>query len=657
MARSEDSAFHTRDLTELRIEDLMNTEVTSVSRKTEHLSDAAAAVFVLRNEDLQRLGVLSIQEALRYVPGLIVAQIDANKWSITSRGFGGRFANKMLVLIDGLSVYTPLFSGVFWQQLNPVVDNIDRIEVIRGPGASLWGANAVNGVINIVTKHARDTRGWYLKTGYGSEDRGFVSLRYGGCRNQRLDYQVHFRGINRDDLVDGSGHDNYDNWDYLGGGFRLDWQQSSSTALTLIGEITHSNARQVLKTLYQGIEAVALEAKTEYEQTDGMILGKWSHAASPESELMSQTYYHFSEFIDPTTTFRLHILDADIQHRFRLLPRHELVWGGNARLILCRNDGTFAVSLSDIDRTDYLYGAFVQDEIALVPDRLSLTAGSKFEYNSYTGFEYQPNVRLCWHPHERHSLWAAVSRAVRTPSISEVGIRFNQMVLPPNPLDPDSLPMLLIMKGNADYQSEILIAYECGYRVQPTSSFSLDLALFFNDYDRLRDFVMGEMFVEVEPGPTHLVLPFQAENPVAGETYGGELAATLDVAPWWRVRSTYSHIKINLWLKRPSVVSDYQTIEGESPQNQVSLRSSVDITPSLTCDLMMRYVDGLAKLDIDEYTSVNARIAWHVNRPITVSVVGNNLFEKQHQEYSPDYVETFSSEIQRSITGAIEIRF
>ena len=409
------------DLKSMSLEDLMNIRVTSVSKKPQRLLDAASAIYVITQEDIRRSGATNIPDALRRVPGIQVAHISANTWAITSRGLNGQFANKLLVLIDGRTVYTPLFSGVFWDVQDTLLEDIDRIEVIRGPGASLWGDNAVNGVINIITKKASDTQGGLLSTGYGDEQQGFASLRYGGKIGNSAHFRVYSKFFNRDNAVLASGEKANDRWDTLRGGFRIDWDVDNQDSLIVQGDIydgeTESNASTPILT-----SPFKESFNDESEFAGWNVLTRWKRVFSDSSNMELQLYFDRTEresamFREDRDTF-----DFDFQHRFKFGERHDIVWGLGYRLNHDDIRNTFSLSFNPDDRYMSLYSGFVQDEITLIEDKLLLTVGSKISYNKFTDSEIQPNARLLWKLHERHSAWISLSRAVRTPSRAEIAL-------------------------------------------------------------------------------------------------------------------------------------------------------------------------------------------------------------------------------------------
>ncbi|MEW6159067.1 MAG: TonB-dependent receptor, partial [Verrucomicrobiota bacterium] len=440
------------DLTVIPIEELMNIEV-SLSRTRQTVSESPSAIHVLTQEDIRRSGATSIPEALRQVPGLDVARITAHSWAVSSRGFNDFFANKLLVLMDGRSVYTPLFSGVFWDVQDTFVEDIERIEVVRGPGASLWGANAVNGVINIVTRTAHDTKG-ALISGLAGTEEYIGGIRYGGTISEKASYRAYVKYLHRDDQRDAMGADASDEWDMLRTGFRTDWDFSANDSITFQGDYYEGHEDQRLLVVTPPPIPFRM-VEGEARLAGGNLLGSWRHTFSEESDLGVQVYYDRTERHDRVHREIRNTYDIDFQHRIALFERQEFIWGLGYRLTTDElgegRDRTGAIQFIPSHRQDQLFSAFLQDEIAIIEDRLRLTLGSKFEHNDYTGLEIQPNARLLWTPHRNHSVWGAVSRAVRSPARFEHDVR--AWFIPP--------PSMLV--GNPEFESESLLAYELGY--------------------------------------------------------------------------------------------------------------------------------------------------------------------------------------------------
>jgi iron complex outermembrane recepter protein len=646
-----------QDFTLLSLEDLMNIEVTSVAKKAQRLSESAAAVFIITQEDIRRSGVTNIPDALRMVPGLEVARIDANKWSVTSRGFNGRFANKLLVLIDGRSVYSPLFSGVFWDVQDTMLENIERIEVIRGPGASLWGANAVNGIINIITKKASETGGGLASAGAGTEERYFGAFRYGAQISNGTHVRIYGKYFNRDNFVDSEGNETSDRWHMYRGGFRLD-KEWADDGLTLQGDIYGGKVGNmfVLPSL------TAPYNQTVDERSDlsgGYILGRWAHTFSGKSDMSLQIYYDRTKRYDVLIKDTLDTFDLDFQHRFPLGTRHDIIWGLGYRYTM--DDFTNGVAVSfDPDRTGKnLFSAFVQDEITLIENRLRLILGSKFEHNDYTGFEVQPSGRFLWTPDDCHVFWGAVSRAVRTPSRADRDADAKTAVIPPfSTSNPSPLPVIVEYRGNKDFKSEELTAYELGYRYYPAAPLSLDIAAFFNVYKKIRT---ADLIMPIPPDiplQPYIIQPLIAGNNVNGETYGIEVSLDYRPFKWWRLQGAYTFFRSFIHLVNNSNDPGAETEERSNPRHQVSLLSSMQVRPDLDLDLWFRFVDSIHSMGIGikSYATLDARIAWRPAKNVELSVTGQNLLEKHHPETFGEQFFT-TSEVPRSVYGKVTWRF
>jgi len=651
-----DSSLDNIDITELSLEELMDIKITSVSKKPEKIYDAAAAIFVITQDDIRRSGVTSIPEALRMVPGVDVARIDANKWAITSRGFNGRFANKLLVLIDGRSVYTPLFSGVYWDMQDTMLEDIERIEVIRGPGATLWGSNAVNGVINIITKHAKETQGVLVTTGAGTEEQGFGSVRYGKAVGDTSYVRAYIKYFNRDNAELDSDDDPNDEGDVIRGGFRLDRETSNANSWTVQGDIFEGNVGQT-------VTVASLSAPfTETIQEDaeifgGNILTRWKHIFSKSSDMALQMHYDRTERSDSVFSEDRDTFDIDFQHHFFLTQQQEIVWGLGYRFTNDNIENSFAVTFDPNSRESNLYSAFIQDDIMLVTDLLRLTLGSKFEHNDYTGFEVQPSTRLLWTPSLRHTAWVSVSRSVRTPSRAENDIKIVDQVAPTGFPFP-SLAFVNVY-GNTDLESEKLLAYELGYRIRATDEIFIDVATFFNIYDDLVTLeVLNSSSIETSPAPAHLVIPAQADNKMDGETYGVELSIDWHPLDWWRFEAAYSYLKIQLHIDEDSTDTISENEEGESPLNKFSLRSSMELGKNVEFDVWFRYIDSLPGRNIDDYFTIDSRLGFHLSKNLEFSITGQNLLDSHHPEFgTPLFINTVPTEVERSIYGKLTWRF
>lgn len=645
------------DVTALSVEDLMNMQVTSVSKRTQKVADAAAAVFVITQEDIQRSGARSIPELLRMVPGLEVARIDENKWAIGSRGFNGRFDDKLLVLIDGRSVYTPLFSGVYWDVQDVMLEDVDRIEVIRGPGATLWGANAVDGVINIITKSAKDTKSGLVKAEGGDEELNADSVRYGDKVGDKGYFRVYGKYFDWGSSTDLAGQNTNDGWHQQRGGFRSDWTLSSADSLTFQGDVYHSREGETLTIPSISAPYSATFANTG-EYSGGNLLGRWNHAFS-NSSISLQAYFDRTNYAD-SNLFVDHesVYDIDFQHDFHVGQSQEIVWGAGYRSIQDRNDSTFTVAVQPNHGNYNQFSAFVQDEISFLDSRLRVTVGSKLEHNDFTGFEVEPNIRFLASLSEKQSVWGAISRAVRTPAITEEGLRLNDAVVPPGvPPFNSPLPVIEAVYGSTQFKSEDLLAYEVGYRVQATKSFSADVAGFYNNYTNLRTAEPGTPFVEGNPVPTDVVVPFVAENKMSGGTYGIEPFFDWKPISRWRVFGSYSYLQMNIHKNANSLDPTPDLPNGENPKHQVYFQSSFDITKHIEQHISVRHVDKLPSLNIPAYSSFDGGIRWSPLPNLSLSFDGQNWLDSRHIEFIPDFINTTPTVVTRTMYGTVTWSF
>jgi iron complex outermembrane recepter protein len=563
------------------------------------------------------------------VPGLNVARIDANKWAISARGFNGQFANKMLVLIDGRSVYTPLFSGVYWDVQDTLLADIERIEVIRGPGATLWGANAVNGVINIITKSAKETQGGLLTVGGGSEETGLGSLRYGGPLGKAAHYRIYTKYFNRTDQVDGLGRSTTGQWAIHRGGFRLDWQASRRDAVTFQGDLYHGSISQ--QAILPRLSPPFTVAVNDPADVGGLnLLTRWSRSASSKSDFTLQFYYDRTQRFDQVVDETRNTYDLDLQHHLAAGRRHDLVWGLGLRYMTDQFQPVPYNTASMRGDGRLLLSGFLQDDMALVKGQLRLTLGTKIEQLSKIGTNYQPNGRLLWTPNSRHTLWAAVSRAVRTPSRAGQDVRLDLFVIP------EAFgPVLVSVFGNEQIKPEVLRAHEVGYRLRPSSKLSIDLAAFYNVYNRLLTFEVEPPLPVVSSTPPHILLPVRFGNQMRGETYGAEAAANWNVNNYWTLGGGYSLLRMQLHRYAGSQDTTSEEEEGVSPRHQVHLRTHFRVLRKLELSGALYHVSTLARLQVPSYTRLDARVEWQLTEQLNLSGGVNNLLDPRHPEFGP----------------------
>jgi iron complex outermembrane receptor protein len=635
-------------LRDLSLEQLGNVEVTTVTKSAKQASRTAAAIYVLTGEDIRRSGATSLPELLRLVPGVEVARTDSSTWSVGIRGFGNDFSRSVLVLIDGRSVYTPLFAGVNWKLQNLLLEDVDRIEVIRGPGGTIWGSNAVNGVINIITRNSKDTLGEFAFLGGGNIDQVNGGFRYGGGAGRNVSYRVYGMAFDRGTEFH-SDRDNFDDWQLGQGGFRMDWETRSRDSFTLQGDIYEGRIGQ-RQTIASYSPPASNNVNSIQEVSGGNVLGRWRRNLSGGSDIQIQAYYDRTYRFGSQIGETRNTFDLDFIHHFTFFPRQDVTWGGGARW--SPSDVIQTVATVDFlphHQSDDLYSTFAQDEVALVSGKLWLTVGSKFEHNIYTGWEFQPNVRLLYTPSSRETLWASATRAVRTPSRLDTDLQLTGLIAT-NPL-----PVFLRLTGNPDFRSETLVGYEAGYRSLLTENVSFDAAAFYNNYDHLQSLELGSLFVESTPAPLHAVYPVVSRNGVEGRTSGVEIAANWKPVNWWRLEGSYSYLHMGLKTKPASVdTTTVNSLEGSSPNHQAVFQSLFDLGRNLDVSLAVRYVSALPAQHVDAYETVDARMAWRPVRHIEFSIAGRNLAQPSHAEFGGDPGPLIG--IRRSIYAALAFR-
>ncbi|HEY1717874.1 MAG TPA: TonB-dependent receptor [Verrucomicrobiae bacterium] len=627
---------------EMSLEELMDQKVTSVAKEPEPYREAPAAIQVVTGDEIRRSGASSIPEALRLADNLDVAQINSHDWAISARGFNSHLGDKLLVLMDGRAVYSPLYGGVIWNMQDYLLEDIDRIEVVSGPGGTLWGANAVNGVINITSKNAKDTQGLYVEAGGGTELQDFTGVRYGGMLASNVYYRVYGKFYNLNDEHLANGSDASDATIQGQGGFRIDSEPSLPNVFTLEGNIYDGD---------DGLDVGGVVATNEIIG-GGNLLGRWSHTISDDSGMSLQAYYDRTHLEFPYVTLGtlsddLDTADVEFQHNFSLGERNKFVWGTGYRFTheVDQNNaapGSAQVIFAPSTLDQSLVNVFGQDEIKLF-DPLYLTLGTKVEHNDYTGFEIEPNVRLQWTPTPKQMFWGAISRAVRTPS------RLDHDLQIPTGLAP---PFQTFEAGNSGFESETLIAYELGYRAQLGAKTSASVSTFYNDYNDLRS---------LSPGPPPFGLPYTFANNLKGDTYGFEISADYQLFDWWRLHGGYDFLQENIYVKPGQTDLDNALDETADPKNQVFLRSSMDLPFHTELDVNARWIDtvrndnnGVAGT-VPAYAEMDVRLGWHATKNLEISVVGQNLLHAQHPEAG--FPDSSQEQITRSVYGKIAYRW
>jgi iron complex outermembrane recepter protein len=622
-----------QSLKQLSIEQLGDVEVTSVTKEPEEVWKTPAAVYVITQQAIERSGATDIPEALRLAPGVEVARIDSHTWSIGIRGFGSNLTRNILVLIDGRSVYSPLLAGTYWDVQNVPLTDIDRIEVIRGPGGTIWGPNAVDGVINIITKSSKDTQGETVQVGGGNVDQGDVTAQYGGTGAPGLTYRVYGMGFDHGAEYDFGG-DNYDEWRDIQGGFRMDYDRLPHDTYTVQGDMYDEGAGYRASSInYTPPYSVILQSTAPL--SGGNIVARWNHIQAPGKDIQIEAYYdrtsrRESNFVDLRNTF-----DVDFLDRFRLPYNQQISWGAGVLISAGHNPQVVpGLYFTPESRTDQLYSGFFQDEIALIPDSLSLSIGTKLLKTNYTGLQLQPSVRLLWNPTSTQALWAAFTHAVRTPSDAERAFNLTGFV----GVQPGGTAEFARFMANPDFHSEEMNGWELGYRRMIGKNLYFDLASFYNHYgDLFSEDITGLPFVEDTPGPPHLLIPAEFGNGLVGTTKGFELSPDWSPLPLWRLSVAYSYLDMEIERGKNSLdVGSAPIVEGSSPRNQVTGQSDFSITSAIDLNLTYRFVSTLPALAIPSYSTGDARLGWWVTPDLQLSVAGRNLFQPYHYEYEND---------------------
>jgi iron complex outermembrane receptor protein len=632
------------DLTSLSLEDLLNTKVTSVSKTEQRISRTASAIFVITAADIARSGATNIPDLLRMVPGLDVAQIDANTWAVSARGFNGRFSNKLLVMVDGRTVYTPTFDGVFWDVLDLPLEDIERIEVIRGPGGTIWGANAVNGVINIMTKKAAETKGGMVVAGAGNLDQGFGTAQFGGEQGKKLDFRVFAKYFNQYHFPAPGGAVGVDGWHVLRGGFRTDSRLSAKDSLMIQGDL-YTGQSAAVSGFFPSVTSPGPEnIDITVPLSGGFLHSAWNHAYSARSNTTLQISFDRYKRDDALQETR-RTNEIEFEHHFAWGARQDIVWGANYRNTESDTHGSLLISLHPPDISMRLFSSFLQDEIAVVPDKLYLTIGTKVDHNYYTGFKLLPSARLAWTPLPRHMFWAAISKADRTPAETDTGRRINVAGFQ----TPGGPPALIALVGNPRFEDEGLTAYEAGYRTTLLPNLSIDLAAYYSDYNHQQTTEPAPPFFETTPGPPHLVLPITYQNLMYGEARGFEIATNWKVMPRWTLSPGYAFGQIQMHLDAPSQdTSSVLNTEGSSPVHSAQLRSHTDLRHGISWDVSGYFVDRVKSGNIPSYTRLDTGLTWRWTESLAMSVVGQNLVKDRHLEFVDGSGSVRSTLIKRS---------
>ncbi len=636
------------DLRSMSVEELLNIEVTSVSKKEQTLSQVAAAIYVITQEDIRRSGASNIPDLLRMVPGMDVAQINANNWAVAARGFNHQFTDKLLVLIDGRAVYSPLLGGVNWDTQDIPLEDLDRIEVIRGPGATVWGANAVNGVINIVTKQAADTQGGLVSLASGSAPQANETLRYGGRFGTDTSYRVFARYRHDGALHEFDDDTGTDEWSIWHGGFRADTAVFKKDSLTVQGDLYTGSAGGTIIHIYSVDPPVTDDQVTRFHLSGGNILGRWKHTFSNRSDTTLQFFFDNYARLGPEASEKRNTVDFDFSHHLAWGSRQDIVWGLGYRHTSDQTAGTIDQAFVPADTRLRLLNSFVQDTITLDPDRVFFTAGTKIEDSYFTGIDLEPSARIAWTPSHRETFWAAVSEAEQAPTRRQEGLVAGLAVFP----DPNgsAYPAEAILFGNPQFTAEHVLSYEAGYRAQPRQRFSIDVSTFFSRYYRLETLEPRPAFFEAEPAPARFIIPITFGNLMHGTTEGAEISANVKITDRWSLAPGYAFLEMHLHTEASSQdTSSPFTYEGSNPQHQAQLRSRLKLAGNLSWDANAYFVGALPAELVSSYTRIDSQLSWQPSETVGISLVGSNLLHDHHLESNDAITLVNPAQIKRSV--------
>ncbi|MCM8536342.1 MAG: TonB-dependent receptor [Lentisphaeraceae bacterium] len=641
----------------LSLDKLFSLKVTSVSGTAMDMKKSPAAIYVITSEDFKKQGHTTIAEALRNVPGFYVSQVDSNKWSISSRGFAGRFSNKLLVLVDGRSVYNPLFSGVYWEMQDMILDDINRIEVIRGPGATLWGANAVNGVINIVTKGARETQGGHVKLATGTLEDLISQFRWGDQISDDVFYRIWGKYSARGASYNSAEQQEVDQWDLASWGGRVDWYATDKDTISIISNFAKSNdvgdrTIQAGQTTYTpfgppipqaapGVySSTSVGGDTEFDYRN--ITMRWERVLSSNSGFAVQAYYDFTRTNSLSLGEDRETLDLDFRHWMDLNADNSFIYGFGVRTTKDEIESTFITEVGPDNRRASTFSVFFQNTTRLTDD-LSFMYGSKIEHNDYTGVEIQPSVRLTYDFSENTTWWASISRAVRTPS--RVDDDFTQRI------PAVSNVIGITNEGDRNGDSEELLAYELGVRTNLHEKVSMDLAMFYNDYSHLSEMVSYSTQTSVGPGFFGQGTFSSRKSDMHGEAYGVEASLKFDLTDSWQVTTNYTFYKMALHGRKEGA-------ETETPENLVSIQSDYKLTDRLSWHALGYYADNQSgsNYEIDSYFRVDSGFVYRHSDNLEFSAWGRNLLDPYHSE-TQNILTTSAHQIPRSFYVEMVYKF
>lgn len=631
------------ELSRMSLEQLMDIEVTSAGKHPERLMKVPSSVSVVTGDEVARMGVTTLPDALRYTPGVQVAQIDGHSYAVTVRGFNDLFANKLLVMMDGRILYTPLFSGVFWQSQDAFLPDLESLEVVRGPGAALWGANAVNGVINILSKNAKDTQGLLLQGGGGTVDQGVAGVRYGFKAGDSGWMRVYGQYRDRGESISVDGTSGRDGWESSKGGFRYDWLPATGDKLTVQGDLQGARGGAILN-MVDSLRPEGFVGSGPTDASGANILARFEHGLGEGSRVQVQAYFDHSELRYSVFRERRDTFDLDVHHVLELCDRHEVTYGLDYRVSSDKVGQSQTVGFLDPARVVQLFSGYVRDRWTLVPERLHVLVGTELEHNDFTGFEFQPSLRFNWTPQPVLQVWTAVSRAVRTPSRGEQDAVVTQA---------SGIPGVVgQLRGAHTMRSESVVALETGAQVGIRDGLTFTVSAHYDFYDHLRSFEPQPL----EPG-LPMVAPVVAANRLEARNWGVEVGPAWQPLPWWRLKAGFTYLRMDLTSSEGSADHNSLLAGEDNPTFQFSLQSMMDLPHGISLDLGLRHVGALPHVTTPAYTEFDARIAWKPRPWIEFAVAGRNLADSGHLEFSTGGWLLQTSEAQRSVLATVTLRF
>jgi iron complex outermembrane recepter protein len=644
-------------LADQSLEELMNIEVVSVSKKAQRLGSTAASVFVITAEDIRRSGISVLPELLRLAPGVQVSRLSSGEWAIAIRGFNDEYSNKLLVLVDGRSVYNEFYGLVFWDTLNLPIDDIERIEVIRGPGAAMWGTNAVNGVINIINKSAKASQGGLIAGGGGSQATSTGAVRYGGEAAPGAFYRVGAQNTTYDPLQILSSASPSHGWVNHSGDFRLDWDISAKDSLLVSGGVYQSAVGAIVPAATIS-SPNAPPADDRITSDGGNVTARWQHVYSDTSSIEAHFSCEHMLRNDPQSKFDLDVFDYGFQQHKQAGSRNDVIWGFSGRQDSFHSTPTLALRLNPLNSSRDEVALFAEDEIALIPNKLSFIMGAQVSHTETIGYAIQPTARLLWTPTKSLSSWIAVSRAERTPSLSDRGLDYYEspITIPSgSPSIPSLLGVVHVM-GNPSAQSETVLAYEAGQRLQAAKQISFDVSTFYNIYQHLSSLSTGAPALAFSSGIPYLEIPVSYENDRHGESYGAELSTTWNATTRWRLLGGYNWLRAETHSAPGDASVDEVRTSSATPHHQWIARSNFDLTRTIQIDAALYYYAAMPQTGIPQHLRGDLRIGWRPSAKIELSIGVQDAFEANHLEYESTRF-TQLSEVPRNFYGKVTWKF